>query len=401
MNIRQVHRLDPSHFRDAKGLPVSASGEQELSVAVFGPGSGEAILIQLPNGQMGVVDGCREPSDPLTGVGDPVHRLLKVMDIQELAFVCMTHAHDDHYRGLATLLRSYSDRIAHVWWGGERELKFERRWRDSLRRSKKVGSKGDPTRQVPRIDDEDHLTELIEELVKSLWCSKRRTQSFSDVKRLAEIGSGDDRVKIRGLGPSTFDLHRALRNELDKSTSVRTFNPNAVSGALLIQWGDTRVLLGGDQLEGKSEKEGWKAVLRHIPRPLTLIKVAHHASEEAHHEPIWQPEPKLAIVTPYQCAAGDQPPKSNMLERLSQLSPLVLTAEPRWWSVPQHSLTRSHNSLAVAQPAPLLPRLRTPLKGQFVTAPDATDNAVLVRMNRVGEITEVVLAGEAAFYSRV
>lgn len=398
MNIRQVHRLEPSHFRDANGLPVSASGEQELSVAVFGPGSGEAILIQLPDGQMGVVDGCREPSDPQTGVGDPVHQILKVMNIQQLAFVCMTHAHDDHYRGLATLLRAYSDRITHVWWGGERELKFERRWRDSLRRCKKVGSKGDPTRQVPRIDDEDHLTELIDELVKSLWCPSRRTQSFSDVKRLAELGSGNQKVKIQGLGPSTFDLHRALRNELDKSTSARTFNPNAVSGALLIQWGDTRVLLGGDQLEGKSEKEGWKAVLRHIPRPLTLIKVAHHASEEAHHEPIWQPAPRLAIVTPYQYASGDQPPRSKMLEQLSQLSPLVLTAEPRWWSRSQHSLTRSHHSLPVAQPAGSLPRLPMPLRGQHVTAPNAIDNAVLVRMNRAGDITEVVLAGEAAFY---
>ena len=85
-----------------------------LSIAVFGPGKGEAIVVRLPDGSVGVVDGCREPKDTETGRGDPVRELLDRIKCPELAFVCLTHPHDDHYAGLGRLLERVPTMHRHV-----------------------------------------------------------------------------------------------------------------------------------------------------------------------------------------------------------------------------------------------------------------------------------------------
>jgi glyoxylase-like metal-dependent hydrolase (beta-lactamase superfamily II) len=107
-----VDEILPAH------LPQGA-----LSIAVFGPGRGEAIVVRLPDGSIGVVDGCREPTGGAKdGRGDPVRELLRRIEKAgpvptpfRLAFVCLTHPHDDHYPGLGRLLEAYERRVDHVW----------------------------------------------------------------------------------------------------------------------------------------------------------------------------------------------------------------------------------------------------------------------------------------------
>ncbi|HZI07816.1 MAG TPA: MBL fold metallo-hydrolase, partial [Archangium sp.] len=108
----RVDQIRPEHLDDGA-----------LSLVVFGPGRGEAMVVLLPDGRVGVVDGCREPSSPDTGRGDPVREFLSALEQRaglrgetfRIAFVCLTHPHDDHYAGLGRLLEAYRGRVDAVW----------------------------------------------------------------------------------------------------------------------------------------------------------------------------------------------------------------------------------------------------------------------------------------------
>lgn len=103
--VYRAPRLHPSHLPDG-----------ELGVVVFGPGDGEAMVVKLPDGRWGVVDGCLEPSrSHRAGTGDPVREFLNEAETPagpvQLAFVAWTHPHADHYRGLRRLLDAYRGRV--------------------------------------------------------------------------------------------------------------------------------------------------------------------------------------------------------------------------------------------------------------------------------------------------
>ena len=72
-------------------------------------GYGESIIIRLPNGKWGVVD-CYASSISDSGKNYTLQFLLE-RGIKELEFVCLTHPHEDHYRGLSHLLQEFPVRF--------------------------------------------------------------------------------------------------------------------------------------------------------------------------------------------------------------------------------------------------------------------------------------------------
>lgn len=107
--------------------------------------------------------------------------------------------------------------------------------------------------------------------------------------------------------------------------------PNVLSIAVAIQWGDRRILLGSDVMNGtRNRSSGWKGILFHlenddetkhiadIVRLVDLVKVAHHGSSGAFHEPAWQRHAKpeggtVAVLTPFQSKL----PQEQTLARLA------------------------------------------------------------------------------------
>src|SRR5690606_8924893 len=92
----------------------------ELSLLGFGPGHGEAMVLILPDGSLGVVDGCREPTDAdPNGVGDPVRAFvgawLAAAPRRRIRFVALTHPHADHYAGLGRLIEAHDEEIDKLW----------------------------------------------------------------------------------------------------------------------------------------------------------------------------------------------------------------------------------------------------------------------------------------------
>jgi len=81
---------------------------QPLQIYCMGPGFGESIVLHLPCGSWGVVD-C------FHGARGGTVDFLRERGVERLKFFCLTHPHDDHYRGTHKLFRRYTGKIEHVW----------------------------------------------------------------------------------------------------------------------------------------------------------------------------------------------------------------------------------------------------------------------------------------------
>ena len=76
---------------------------------------GESIIVHLPNDTWGVID-CYGPppaSDPDPEKNPTLQFLIK-RGVKELEFLCLTHPHQDHYRGMSHLLEHFP-KIKYFW----------------------------------------------------------------------------------------------------------------------------------------------------------------------------------------------------------------------------------------------------------------------------------------------
>lgn len=213
---------------------------------------------------------------------------------------------------------------------------------------------------------------------------------------------------ISACGPAdvdTHNAHHALVEGLeilaqDEELRVR-FDPNATSGALHIRWGPKAgVLLGGDLICEQGRYRGWHLVEQHVKGPVQIVKVAHHASHEAHHPGLWQRlNPLLAIVTPFKRATGSQPPRPEQLAHLAKGGAVVAVTSPPDWS---NSAGNPQPLYPVAkQPAApsTMPMGRNPSLPLSPTPGDAdTSNSVAVALDATGKLQSLVLAGRADVY---
>jgi len=366
----RVRRLGPKHFPQGT-----------LTIGVFGPGKGEAIVLRLPDGRFAVVDGCREPrpGSPRRnpkGRGDPVRELLgqveKTGQEVSLAFVCMTHPHDDHYAGLARLIAAHKEQTEQVW-TTDFGLRRDRKALVSWLRLSQAG-----THPLP---DGRRLSGL-ERLIDAFHPPGRDLEPRNLYEKMhEEFGE----CSIQMLAPSTRDLRAAQDRLMAALTSavnskkIPGVDPNDSSAALYIRWGDAGILLGGDLTNGDCDQTGWSNAKRHLDGPVQVVKVAHHASIGAHHNELWDRlEPSLALVTPFLKAKAGQPPQRDMLKVLAAHCTTVVTTPPDWFD------TSKATQIGGA-----------PLLGRDV------DNAVAVTLEKSGEIAGWTLAGAADVYDRL
>jgi len=394
----RVDQIRPEHLDDGA-----------LSLVVFGPGRGEAMVVLLPDGRVGVVDGCREPSSPDTGRGDPVREFLSALEQRaglrgetfRIAFVCLTHPHDDHYAGLGRLLEAYRGRVDAVWSVPE----VGDRYAEALRSFVEVTHAG----REPLPDDVKirGLKRVLAELVEA---HERQGSSFRHVaqgKRLLSTVIQSNVLELSACGPADVDVKHAqfalvegLELLLAEGEHSARFDPNVTSGALLIRWGQAGMLLGGDLLCKQGRHLGWDEVCGDIHPPIQVIKVAHHASVEAHHEGLWRRlGVALAIVTPFKDAKGTMPPRPEQITRLAQDAVVAITSVPAWprrAGVPQAvystaQASRSRRSVTSARNRVL--SSMSPPPGEADTR-----NAVAVSLDATGKLLRFVLAGRADVY---
>jgi hypothetical protein len=145
------------------------------------------------------------------------------------------------------------------------------------------------------------------------------------------------------LAPSDHSVLRgvaalvALAAQRPASLAGRIARPesaNATSLVAQVASGDVAALFGGDLENSKSVNSGWDAVVAFAKQPQTasLVKVPHHASDDAHHEGMWTElvgPGFVAVITPFVNGRIELPKDVDVLRILDRGGRVFLTSRPR------------------------------------------------------------------------
>ena len=298
---------------------------ESLEIHVLGAGKGESIVLRWPGDRWGVVD-CYTPSlsDYDT---NPTLRFLQSQGVSELEFLCLTHPHDDHFRGMSQLLERLI--VKHFW-------RF-------------AGLSGRDLRQLAQyllIDAErsgsSELTENANDFVRTMALVNERRQgghlrqkTATGFQQLYPVPADTSaRFQIWSFAPSGNQVghyENALAACFTEDGRFRARLPqahhNAVSVGLLIRFGETQVILGGD-----IEQLGWNDVRQDLQREnlfANAVKVSHHGSETGYVPGLWKDlaggKKPIAVIAPYR---RFRLPKPDAISHIRpHVSKIMLTCE--------------------------------------------------------------------------
>jgi len=373
---RYVAKLLPEHFV-----------ADELSLLVFGPGHGEAMVVILPDGSLGVVDGCREPpADPVRAF---VAEWLQSYAGRRISFVALTHPHEDHYRGLGRLIQEFDGSIDRLW----RTQMTGGRWgRSYIKHAEFCAQNAD---RVPIGDEFSGLERVIDAFRRR----QDRRNILGENKTMLSLSFDGHELSVLSLAPSTNDVDLAQEDLLEviRVGSRVRHDPNLTSAALLLTWGRARMLLGGDLVCAHGAYQGWDAAEKLLDGHVQVVKAPHHASRLALHPELTERMGALlTIVTPFREAALTQPPRPEQIRGLLEMPQSVaLTSIPKW----ANGANGANVPCAIDMPPPRAQRRRE-RNSVLRIAPvlPATNNAVGVSLSADGTITRLNIAGNARLY---
>lgn len=374
----------PRPMYEAKPLPQHfAAGD--LGLLVFGPGHGEAMVVILPDGSLGVLDGCREPTN-----GDPVREFvaacLAAEPTRRISFIGLTHPHEDHYRGLGRLIEEHDGIIERLW---RTQLTSEQWGTAYIQYAEICEQNGD---RVPVADELAGLQRVI----GAFEGRDERLDVLGENREMLRRRIDGRWLSVHSLAPSFNDVDRAQRQLLGHIRTQQRVrhDPNLTSAALLLTWGKAKMLLGGDLVCAHGGFQGWDTAARWVRGPVQVVKASHHASRLAQHWELWERmAPALTIVTPFRQAVLSQPPRPAEIRRLLALPQNVaITSVPQWVGN------------GGVDPRPIdPPRSRARAMGRnpalaITPVPLPTDDAVGVSIDAEGTITRLILTGNARLY---
>lgn len=309
----------------------------ELEICGFGPRYGESILLHLPYVGWGVIDSCEVKINKQTFIL-PLQYLLETFEnkeLPELAFVILTHPHEDHYKGLNKIMIDYPGdikRICRYNGVGIRELQ------EYLIRQ--------------NIGHNEQLPGLIEVfkafgIAKGKGSQERFLSELTDVfeyKNIEVEGFGRTDIILKALSPSSGSATKyteMLFNVIPKNGEPLKFvndtAHNLISVSLLLMIGDLQILFAGDLENYSSEEIGWKSLLRNEDCPnlwTNLVKVAHHGSKSGFNDSAWEAHQSkskpISFITPFVKGNTDLPESSD-IDRIKQVSSKVgITGKPKY-----------------------------------------------------------------------
>jgi beta-lactamase superfamily II metal-dependent hydrolase len=298
------------------GWPKHTPGE--LSIFLLGPGIGESMLLVLPDGAVILID-CFQ-----LGAAVPPLNLLTHLGLTQIDLLVVTHPDQDHVGGLTGLLDSAID-VKSAWTYPHLNL-----LRDL------VAAWGGSAPSLQALD--------------RAW---ERLDALADVNRRFDISlnsrpwvSPSGRFTLTPVAPIPSDLVDAQRQisglltrdakgqvQVDQKLADRLQgkqlgdHPNLLSIALAAAGDGARLLLSGDVEAPQKPNRGWSGILKvlgdqsrlDLLTDVHLVKVAHHGSIGAWHEPTWsrltQSGPvDVALITPF---SRSKLPDDEVLHHLS------------------------------------------------------------------------------------
>lgn len=294
----------------------------ELEVSLFGPGYGECVLVHLGAGEWLIVDSCFDQRSR----EQPALAYLQQLGLDPAScvkLVVASHWHDDHVRGLATVVETCSS------------AGFACAVALSTQETQTLIQLIGPVQYAVRGGVSEFYDTL--EVLKQRATGRPRipvVQWAAQDKRLFQRAANltTPACEVMSLAPSdtAFTLAVASFRQLLADTAQRTarlpaMTPNHNAVVLWVTVGNVSVLLGADLEETAHPHTGWSAIVASTTKPFgraEVFKVPHHGSVNGHHAPVWQ---NMLISAPHALPApfmrgGVSLPSESDLARLQTLT---------------------------------------------------------------------------------
>jgi hypothetical protein len=278
----------------------SRPAADEVELSVFGSGIGEGLAIHIGDGDWIAIDSCiaRETGQPA---------ILSYFDelgvpASKIRLVVATHWHDDHIRGLSSIMRAATS---------ARFACSSALQTDQFFKLLQVGKNS----MIAASSGTQEFLELGRIALSRLPKGARPAGAFPDIYahengRLFQRSASDGPfpVELWSLSPSAATKSiadaRFARHVMSSGAKKRLpANDNTVSVALWLSVGNDHVLLGADLEDHGRPGEGWLGVIDAftVPAKARIFKVSHHGSPNGENPAIWstliESDPVLATTT--------------------------------------------------------------------------------------------------------
>ena len=269
---------------------------KEIEFTLFGPGFGESGVIHLGNNNWVIIDSCIDNKS-----GEPAAlvylRKIGVRPEEAVKLIVATHWHDDHVRGLTELVTicKEAEFCCSSAYTKEEFLAYIASYNSN---NKLVGGSG---------------AEELFSTMKVLERTKTRKRLATENKKIYVLESKDTdhghACEIWTLSPSDMQIETSLKEIAQlipkalKPKKRAVNKPNHASVVVWVQIGSISVLWGADMEENPNK--GWSVIVESKLRPqgkAAIYKIAHHGSENAHHDKVWEAMligAPFAILAPY------------------------------------------------------------------------------------------------------
>jgi hypothetical protein len=249
----------------------------------------------------------------------------------EVLAVVATHAHDDHFAGIAEVVEACTQAIIVT-----SQALVNRDFLALVEAERDIAG----ITNTASYREYRRIFALAEQRRDSIT-GKGPLRRASENKVLLDLPAqgAAAAATVTALSPSEHAVTRALEtlaNNHLHALGVRTrgsmLDPNEASVALWVNCGEVNVLLGADLLSGPAGC-GWGAVLHGFSpvEPATLYKAAHHGSSTSHHDGLWDKlltsEP-VVLLTPFRWGNVDLPKDSDIAYLLAHTDK-AWTTSPR------------------------------------------------------------------------
>ena len=308
-----------------------------IEVSLFGPGYGESILIHYGNNKWIIVDSCIKSGSSKPA---PIEYLysIGVSPEKDVSCVIASHFHDDHIRGLSTIVETCKN------------AKFY--CSDALRNDEflnLVSLYGDRD-SLMESTGIDEFNKILQSLIRQNKCPNWVLQDSIIHKNTVKIHGKKQVVEIAALSPSArvnlkskLNFEKLLPEAMSSKRAIVLEGKNNYSVVVLLRIGSVSCLLGSD-LEMTSETDtGWEGVIRNsevIDIESTIFKIPHHGSESSDHPGIWKKlliKDPLSILTPFRRGNVILPTMKDIDRINTRTKHAFITSNPLMVSEPKSS----------------------------------------------------------------
>lgn len=200
--------------------------------------------------------------------------ILRENGVTELAFVCLTHPHHDHYLGLQRILESYAGRVAEFW-----TFNIDSAHLGKFLQVQHSKNATTPTGQA-RYGELQAIFRTFRQMEKT-GATRRLIGGY----KLPPHGG----VEIDCLSPLSQDINQ-YQMQLARPGAPDAYraNENLLSSVLSLRYGSSRIVLSSDA-PTKAWPRMWKeATKRKEDFRAVAVKVSHHGSNHGFHEEVWK-----------------------------------------------------------------------------------------------------------------